>query len=409
MAIVAVLALAACTATGTPSPTLHNDPGFQLPTLRPLPSGPGFDPAAVNVSLEPFAHVPGGPLAIAAPDDGSGRLFVAAQDGRAWVIDRDGSTKATPLLDIRSLITTGGERGLLGIAPHPGFARDPRVFVDYTDLQGNTVLASYRISPGDPDRLDPASVVHVLGQAQPFPNHNGGALAFGPEGDLYVSFGDGGGAGDPQANGQSLASLLGKILRIDVDVPAGSAQPYAIPAGNPSNGSGGVRAEIWLYGLRNPWRMSFDRGTGDLWIGDVGQGAWEEVDVARAGQGGLNFGWNRMEGAHCYKPSTGCDPSGLTMPIAEYSHADGCVVIGGDVYRGSRYPMLAGAYLFLDYCSGRIWALDAERAQPSATLTPPVQVGMTDGQAAAFGEDQAGELYVASLSGGILRVVATPR
>jgi len=406
MALLTALAAAACTAT-SPTPSLTVGPGLEQPSPRPRPSNEAFDPSAVSISLQPFATVPGGPLAIAAPDDGSGRLFIAAQDGRAWVVDRTGLTKAAPLLDISTRITTGGERGLLGIAPHPHFANDPRVFVDYTDLQGNTVVASYRISGSDPDRLDPATAVEVLDQQQPFPNHNGGALAFGPDGDLYISFGDGGSGGDPQGNGQSLATLLGKILRIDVDVPAGSA--YGIPEGNPYRGGNGARGEIWQYGLRNPWRMSFDRGTGDLWIGDVGQGAWEEVDVARAGAGGLDFGWNRMEGAHCYKPQSGCDQSGLTMPVAEYSHDEGCVVIGGFVYRGARYPILEGGYLFLDFCSGRIWALDAATATPGTNLAPPVQVGMADGQLAAFGEDGAGELYVASLTGQILRVAATPR
>ena len=401
------IGIVACAPTATGTPITF--PSLELPTARPLPSSPAFDPAAVTVSLQPFAAVPGRPLAIAAPDDGSGRLFVASQDGRAWVVDANGLTKSTPLIDISARITTGGERGLLGIAPHPHFAQDPRVFVDYTDLQGNSVVASYRISASDPDRLDPSTFVNVLDQRQPFPNHNGGALAFGPDGDLYISFGDGGSEGDPQGNGQSLATFLGKILRIDVDVPAGSPSPYAIPEGNPSNGSNGIREEIWLTGLRNPWRMSFDRGTGDLWIGDVGQDTWEEVDVARSGDGGLNFGWNRMEASHCYQPPTGCDDSGLTMPVAEYSHDLGCVVIGGDVYRGTRYPILQGAYLFLDYCTGRIWALDAARAAPSTTLAAPVQVGQTAGQDAAFGEDEAGELYVANLTGSISRVVASAK
>jgi glucose/arabinose dehydrogenase len=367
-----------------------------------------FDPTHVAISLQPFATVPGGPLGIAAPDDASGRLFVAAQDGRAWVVDRNGLTASTPLLDISSEITSGGERGLLGIAAHPNFAQDPRVFVDYTDLGGNTVVASYRVSSSDADRLDPETAVPLLHVQQPFSNHNGGGLQFGPDGDLYIALGDGGSGGDPLGNGQSLSTLLGKLLRIDVDTP-GSDTPYGIPPGNPFIGRSGAKPEIWAYGLRNPWRFSFDRLTGDLWIGDVGQGAWEEVDEARNQQGGLDFGWNRMEGAHCFQPQSGCDQSGLTMPVAEYGHDLGCVVVGGYVYRGSRFPILQGGYVFLDFCSGRIFALDAASATPGTNLAPVVQVGMTDGQAAAFGQDQAGELYVASLKGQILRVVAASR
>jgi glucose/arabinose dehydrogenase len=372
-------------------------------------SRPPFDPSRVSVTLQPFATVPGGPLAIAAPDDGSGRLFVASQDGRAWVVDRNGLTKSTPLLDISRAITTGGERGLLGIAPHPQFAQHPIVFVDYTDLDGNTVVASYRISASDPDRLDPSTALAWLQVKQPYPNHNGGAVVFGPDGDLYVSLGDGGSGGDPQGNGQNLDTLLGKILRIAVDGASDTSPPYAIPRDNPFADRSSARAEIWLYGLRNPWRMSFDRATGDLWIGDVGQNAWEEVDVARAGVGGLDFGWNRMEGAHCYQPSEGCDRSGLTMPVAEYGHDQGCVVIGGVVYRGGRFPVLGGAYLYADYCSGTMWALDATATSASASPPAAVRVGAGGGDIVAFGEDESGEVYVASLSGQISMVVAATR
>jgi glucose/arabinose dehydrogenase len=367
------------------------------------PSFPPFDPSAVSLTLQPFASVPGGPLAIVAPHDGSGRLFVAAQDGGVWIVNRDGTTRSSPLLSLGGQLTTGGERGLLGIALHPSFPADPRVYVDYTDLNGNTVVASYRLDTADPDRLDPSTAAVILRVQQPFANHNGGALAFGPDGDLYISLGDGGSEGDPQGNGQRLDTDLGKILRIDVDRPS-PGQPYAIPAGNPFAGTAGDRAEIWLDGLRNPWRMSFDDATGDLWIGDVGQDAWEEVDVARAGVGGLNFGWNRMEGDHCYSPSQGCNQSGLTPPVAEYGHDQGCVVIGGVVYRGSRYPFLQGGYLYADYCSGKLWALDADASLPMAG-----QVGMAGAQIVAFGEDEGGEVYVADLNGTISQVVATAR
>jgi len=403
------IALVGCS-TVSPAPTTSTAPstslaatgGSSVPATLPTASGSVFDPTRIAITLRPVATVAGGPLAIAAPHDGSGRLFVAAQDGRAWVVDH-GTTGSTPLLDLRSLVTSGGERGLLGLAIHPSFPTDPRVFVDYTDLNGNTVVASYRLDPADASRLDPSSAAVILQVGQPFANHNGGALAFGPDGDLYISLGDGGSEGDPQGNGQKLDTMLGKILRIDVDHPS-AGQPYGIPTGNPFVGNPLARPEIWLSGLRNPWRMSFDRTTGDLWLGDVGQNAWEEVDVARAGAGGLNFGWNTMEGNHCYQPAEGCDQSGLTLPVAEYGHDAGCVVIGGVVYRGSRYPMLQGGYLYLDFCSGRIWALDAAAAAPT-----PAQVGVLSGQLAAFGEDQAGEVYLADLDGTISELVAGPR
>ncbi|MEO8208568.1 MAG: PQQ-dependent sugar dehydrogenase, partial [Chloroflexota bacterium] len=308
------------------------------------------------------------------------------------------------MLDLRSAVSTGGERGLLGQAVHPRFASDPRVFVDYTDVDGNTVVASYRVAANDPDRLDPATATRVLSVDQPYGNHNGGALAFGPDGKLYVSLGDGGSGGDPQGNGQRLDSLLGKVLRLDVN--GASSSPYDIPGDNPFVSRDGARPEIWLTGLRNPWRIAFDRATGDLWIGDVGQGHWEEIDVAPAGVGGLNFGWNTMEGRHCFSPGSGCDSAGLTTPKTEYGHDLGCTVIGGGVYRGTAQPLLSGGYVFADYCSGRIWAIPVASDGGGAD---PIQVGETGSGTSAFGEDADGELYAANLDGTIWRVVATPR
>lgn len=411
VAVVASMVIACSAATPTPTPGGTIAAGTAAPgSAQPTPAvaspgapSPAFDATAVTVSLERFATVPGGPLAITAPRDGSGRLFVASQDGRAWVVGADGSTRSTPLLDIRGRITSGGERGLLGIAIHPAFPSDPRVFVDYTDRNGNTVVSSFRLDPGDPDRLDPGSEVVIFQAGQPYANHNGGALAFGPDGDLYISLGDGGSGGDPQGNGQRLDTTLGKILRIDVDHPA-DGRRYGIPSGNPFAGDPLKHPEIWLYGLRNPWRMSFDRSTGDLWIGDVGQGSREEVDVARAGIGGLNFGWNRMEGSRCFQPAQGCDRTGLTLPVVDYGHDQGCVVIGGVVYRGTSYPILRGGYVYADYCSGRAWVLDAGASAPVAA-----EVGNIGGGVAAFGEDEAGEVYVANLDGTVSRLVAAAR
>jgi len=355
------------------------------------------------ITLEPFASVEGGPLDIVAPGDGSGRLFIVAQDGRIWVADAGGTVHPQPMVDLRDRVKSGGEQGLLGLALHPGFPSDPRAFVNYTDRNGDSVIASLTLDPSDPNRLDPASAAQVLFLKQPYANHNGGDLLFGPDGYLYAFFGDGGSGGDPHDNGQNRDALLGKVLRLDIDHP-GSGEAYSAPAGNPFLGGAG-RDEIWLLGMRNPWRASFDRGNGDLWIGDVGQGSWEEIDVARAGVGGLNFGWNRMEGNHCYPTTADCSTAGLTLPVSEYGHDLGCTVVGGYVYRGTKYPALAGAYLFADYCSGRIFALDPR----TDDFRKPIEVGNGGSGLSSFGEDAAGELYVTHLSGDVSRVVASSR
>jgi glucose/arabinose dehydrogenase len=390
---------------GTASP-IPQSPGLPASSNPGSTTGPASTAVlapttvpAISVKLEPFASVTGGPLAIAAPDDGTGRLFVASQDGRIWVVRTDGSVPSDPMVDLRPRIKSGGEQGLLGLALHPSFPTDPRVFVDYTNTDGDTVVASLTLDPGDPNRLDPASLQQLLFVHQPFANHNGGALAFGPDGDLYVSLGDGGSGGDPQGNGQNTQALLGKILRLDID-GAAAGQPYAIPATNPFANGGGA-PEVWLYGLRNPWRMSFDRASGDLWIGDVGQNSFEEVDVARAGVGGSDFGWNRMEATHCYN-ALFCSADGLTPPVAEYGRDVGSTVIGGYVYRGAAYPFAQGTYVFADYGSGGIFAIGSGVTQ----LVAPVTVGSgPSGRISAFGEDANGELYVTALDGAISRVV----
>jgi glucose/arabinose dehydrogenase len=394
-------------ATGSPAASVM--PSESIASSQSATPGsqlPAFDPARVAVG---FTTVVGGlvsPLAIVNAGDDSGRLFVAQQGGQIRIV-RNGKLVGQPFLDIADRITTGGERGLLGVAFHPGYPADPRVFVDYTDKNGDTRVSAFRVDPANPDRLDPASERRLLFVKQPYPNHNGGALVFGPDGDLYISLGDGGSGGDPQGNGQSLKTLLGKILRINVDRTNG-ALPYAIPPDNPyATATDGRKPEIWLWGLRNPWRMSFDRLTGDLWIGDVGQDRWEEVDVQRAGApAGTNFGWNRMEANHCYLPRTDCRATGLTLPVAEYGHDQGCTVIGGDVYRGTGQPALYGGYLFADYCTGRVWAID-----PSVDgLRAPTVVADAKHNFTAFGEDQAGELYAVDISKGeLLRVTGTSR
>jgi glucose/arabinose dehydrogenase len=275
-------------------------------------------------------------------------LFVVGQAGRIRIV-RDGGLVDRPFLDISGRIKSGGEQGLLGLAFHPGYPTDPRFFVDYTDRDGNTVVSSFRVSAADPDQADPGSETILLHIDQPFPNHNGGAVNFGPDGMLYIGMGDGGSEGDPQGNGQRLDTLLAKVLRIDVG-GAGPPRPYRSPPDNPFLATAGARPGIWLTGLRNPWRMRFDPATGDLWIGDVGQNAWEEIDVARAGAKGLDYGWNTMEGFHCFHPPAGCDQTGLTLPVAEYGHDLGCAVIGGVVVRDARQAGLDGRYLFGDAC-----------------------------------------------------------
>ncbi len=340
-------------------------------------------------------------MEVANAGDGSGRLFVVEQGGRIRIV-RDGTLVDRPFLDIGGRITSGGERGLLGLAFHPDFPTDPRFFVDYTDRNGNTVVSSFRVSAGDPDVADADSESIILHVDQPFANHNGGGLGFGPDGDLYIALGDGGSGGDPQGNGQRLDTLLAKILRIDVDGGSASGAPYAIPADNPFATTAGARPEIWLYGLRNPWRFRFDRRTGDLWIGDVGQDAWEEIDVARRGVGGLDFGWNRMEGFHCYSPPTGCDETGLTPPVAEYGHDQGCAVIGGVVVRHPADGSLDGGYLFGDDCSDHLWVID-----PAGDgRREPVLLTDMGTSVSSIGEAEDGSVYATSLGNGELLRIA---
>ena len=339
------------------------------------------------------------PVDVADPGDGSGRRFVVEQAGRIRIVDRRGLVDR-PFLDIGAEVRSGGEQGLLGLAFHPGFPGDPRFYVDYTDLHGNTVIAEFHVDATDPDRADPASERSILHIDQPYANHNGGALVFGPDGMLYVGMGDGGSGGDPHGNGQRTDTLLGKILRIDVD--GGGDRPYAIPADNPFVGVAGASPEIWLTGLRNPWRIRFDVGTGDLWIGDVGQSAWEEIDVARAGRGGLNFGWNRMEGFHCYSPSEGCDRTGLTLPVAEYGHDLGCAVIGGVVVRHADQAALDGWYVFSDSCSSRLWLLDPV----GDGRREPVVAGQGQGSISSIVETADGAVLATDLQNGQLLAIS---
>ena len=338
------------------------------------------------------------PVQVTHAGDGSGRLFVMEQSGRIRVVS-DGTLLATPFLDLTDRTSRSGERGLLGVAFHPAYATTGHLYVNYTrNSDGATVIARYAVSASNPDRADHDSAVEILVVPQPHANHNGGQLLFGPDGTLYVGMGDGGSGGDPQENAQDPTNLLGAMLRLDVD----SGAPYAIPPDNPYLGRAG-RDEIWAIGLRNPWRFSFDRANGDLYIGDVGQNAWEEISYQAAGTpGGLNFGWDCKEGTHPYEFDAACSERDLTDPIAQYSHDVGRSVTGGFVYRGRAYPDLQGRYFYADYVGGKIWSLYRIEGGWS---TPELELD-TAFNISAFGEDEAGELYVCDWAGGTVRRLA---
>jgi glucose/arabinose dehydrogenase len=330
--------------------------------------------------------------------DGSGRLFLVRQNGKVMVLSED-RQQETEFLDISDRVLFGGERGLLSIAFAPDYAESGHFYAWYTGAGGSMVLAAFSVS-GNPGVADPDSERTILNVQQPASNHNGGRLAFGPDGFLYLSIGDGGGSGDPQNNGQNANSLLGTVIRISPDPVAGG---YSVPASNPFVGQPGVKQEIWAYGLRNPWRISFDRATGDLYIADVGQGEWEEVNVQSAlSAGGHNYGWNVMEGTHCFLDD-GCDMEGLTLPVTEYSHGQGCSITGGEVYRGNAYPDLQGRYLYGDFCSGRIWGLRRSGSNWNNELLAQSPLNIT-----TFGEDETGAVYVADPSRGVFLISDGP-
>lgn len=345
--------------------------------------------AQLSISLQQVISGLNSPVYLTHAGDGSNRLFVVEQPGRI-LIYKSGALLGTPFLDIRSKVGYGGERGLLSVAFHPQYASNRRFFVYYTrSSDGDIVLSEFAASTGNPDIADPAETVLLVIEHSTYSNHNGGQLQFGPDGYLYLGTGDGGGGGDPLGSGQNINTLLGKILRIDVNL----GSPYAIPPGNPFAGIAGLD-EIYALGLRNPWRFSFDRLNGTLYAGDVGQGAREEVDIITLGG---NFGWNTMEGTQCYSPPSNCNMTGLTLPIAEYAHSGGnCSVTGGYVYRGSQSVDMFGTYLYGDYCTGIIWGYSGGVA---------TQLLDTSLSISSFGEDQSGEIYLVSLSGTVNRIV----
>ena len=366
-----------------------------------MPAGTGPDQLAAQLIVAGLID----PIGVTNAGDGSGRLFVVQRPGQVRVINPDGTLRSAPFFDISGRVVAGGEQGLLGLAFHPNFAANGRLFVDYTRAAGSAweEVVSELTASTDRSTADPASERILLVVADPYTNHNGGQLAFGPNGYLYIAMGDGGSGGDPLGNGQNKQALLGKILRIDVNATHAAGKEYAIPNSNPY-APGGVSPgaglpEIWAYGLRNPWRFSFDRANGDLYIGDVGQNTWEEVDRQGGGSGGgENYGWNAFEGRHCFMNCAGVT---YFPPIAEYNHSAGCSVTGGYVFRGSGQPALKGFYVYADYCTGTIWTVPAG----AGNKTPKV-VDASGLKIASFGESEAGELYLVDISsGGLYKVV----
>ncbi len=403
-------------ASGTGSGTIRwtRDPtglpdGSYVDTLTVTVAGASGSPARVVDTLvigsapvaPSLALVASGlstPLFLTAPPGDNSRFFIVEKLGRIRIV-KNGTLLGTPFLDISSQVSGGGEQGLLGLAFHPQYAQNGIFVVNYTNQAGDTRVSRFTVS-ANPDLADGGSEQVILAVAQPFANHNGGMLAFGPDGYLYVGLGDGGSGGDPQGNGQDRTTLLGSILRLDLD----GAAPYAIPPTNPYASSQTFQREIWAYGVRNPWRFSFDRTTGDLYIGDVGQGAREEIDFqAASSMGGENYGWNIMEGAICFSPSSGCNQTDLTLPVLDYDHSQGCSVTGGHVYRGAAVPALLGRYLYADWCQGwvrtfRIQGRQAVEHEEWPTLAP-------GGSITSFGEDAQGEVYILVGSGSVYRIV----
>jgi glucose/arabinose dehydrogenase len=383
-----------------PSASTQPSQGPTSGSARPTATAKPQDPARLDLEL--FSGGLSDPIGITNAGDGSGRLFVNERGGRIRVIGPGGNLRAQPFADLSGRILAGSERGLLGVAFHPDFARNRRLFVHYSRAGDGATVVSELHASADLQVADPSTERVLLTVAQPFANHNGGQLAFGPDGYLYIGLGDGGSQGDPYGNAQNPDVLLGKILRIDVDSPHANRRQYALPPDNafgpegPNPGKG--LPEIWALGVRNPWRFSFDAQTGDLYIGDVGQNEWEEIDRQPAkARAGRNYGWNQVEGLHCYQPD--CQRDRFVEPIAEYSHDEtaSCSVIGGYVYRGAAQPRLRGVYVFGDYCSGRIWTLqvDSERTDPREVLDSDLIIS-------TFGQGQDGELYVADLAGGAI-------
>ena len=424
--VLAAFALAACDQaapqSGAPSPS-PADTASAAQSTSVASAGAPVSLAHLSLSLRKKWSGLSSPLYLTNAGDGSGRIFVVEQTGRIRVIDA-GTLRSAPYLDLHTLVSTGGERGLLGLAFSPHFASDGRIYVDYTDTSGNTVIARYTATPSTSSKPTWSKPVRLFHITQPYANHNGGCLQFGPDGYLYIGMGDGGSAGDPGNRAQTRTNLLGKILRVDPSKSSGTKH-YAIPPTNPSKltPSAALKPapEVWARGVRNPWRFSFDSSNNALWVADVGQDAWEEIDritparaAAAAAKGGLNFGWHIYEGFHAY-PSGTLVPtakrsSAYVWPLYNYPHPTGESISGGYVYRGSAYPALTGTYLFADYVKG--WVAGIRRTAPDgSTLAKPEERTLlaTSMNPASFGVDESGELYLLDLGGSVYQVQGTPK
>ena len=377
------------TPTAEPATTSTTEPPTTTTTLPPL-IGLAYEKVAGSLPFPVFVGAPPG-------DD---RLFIGTKDGQIHII-KDGATLIEPFLDIRALTLNNGEQGLLGLAFHPEYATNGLFYVHYSDRHGDTKIFEYQVG-SNPNLADIETARLIFFTIQPASNHNGGMLAFGPDGYLYIGLGDGGGANDRYGNGQRPDTFLGTLLRVDVD--GGDRVEgfgYAIPPDNPFVDGGGA-AEVWAYGLRNPWRFSFD---GDLlYIGDVGQNQWEEIDVASATDAGLNYGWSIMEGTHCFSPGSGCATDGLQLPVVEYSHGEGCSVTGGYAYRGEAIPELDGRYFYSDYCGGWLRSFLYENGEATDPMDHTGQVGAL-ASVTSFGTDGFGEIYVTSAAGDVWKLV----
>ncbi len=394
---VSLISLLLVSCTGSPFPLAN--PTTENPILQP-----DYQIDVETVIASGFDR----PLAITHAGDGSGRLFIVEKSGRIKIV-QDGAVLPTPFLDIHNMISTGSEQGLLGLAFHPEYDENGYFFINYTDLAGNTQVVRYRISEDD-NIADPASALILFSVQQPYANHNGGQITFGPDGYLYIALGDGGSANDPQNNAQNLNNPLGKILRITVNEDGTTS----IPADNPFIETPGADARIWAWGLRNPWRFSFDRLNGDLYIADVGQNKWEEISYARSSTpGGQNFGWRCFEGSNEFDRQSACKEAAaansLVMPVAEYNHSEGQSVTGGYVYRGQEQNLIAGVYFFADFISGKIWSIRLVDHQSETWSDRRLELE-SDLTISSFGEDESGELYIADYFGGTIRkLIAKPK
>lgn len=403
--MIVLIAVTGCAKTGRPVAIAPETSGSAEPTTSAAP-----DLADVRIRLTEVASGFEQPLFAAGAADGSGTVYVVEKTGRIRTV-RHGKVDAEPFLDLSKRVSTDSERGLLGLAFSPGFAQNGRFYVDYTDTGGNTVVSRFTARNGV---VDPVSEETLLVIEQPYSNHNGGCVLIGPDRMLWIGMGDGGSGGDPHGNAQNPDSLLGKMLRIDVGEAGSPAagEPYGIPAdnpfANPTSEANAGQPEIWAVGLRNPWRFSFDSATGDLWIGDVGQNLWEEIDFVAAGpdktlKGGLNFGWNTFEATHPYPPDAamGPDTGAFTMPVIEYAHDAGESVTGGVVVRDPAYPRLDGIYLYADYVSGKVWGAVRDPADGTVETAELLDTGA---QIVSFGTGDAGEVYAVDLRGTVYRV-----